>query len=88
MSVRYSPLTPRQKKVLRVVVAHIDLHGFAPTIVEVSEAMGLNHKMASYAYLNALEAKGYVRRTPGVARGLVMLRDEDGNVLRCLGEAA
>ncbi|GEM_PF-5306407 len=40
--------------------------------------MGLSNKMASYGYLNSLEAKGYIMRSPGVARGLVVIRGVNG----------
>ena len=73
---------------LRSIAAHIEQHGVAPSVVELSKAMCLNHKMASHSYLNSLELKGYVRREIGVPRSIVVLRHEDGQPIDGEGEAA
>lgn len=83
-----APLTDRQRQALRSIVAHIDLHGVAPSVFELSEALGLKQKMGAYPALNSLELKGYVRREYGVARSIVVLRDEDGTEVEGLGKVA
>ena len=71
-------LTERQRDALRSIVVHIDQHGVAPSVVELGQALGLRTRMGAYPAINALEFKGYVRREYGVARSLVVLRDEQG----------
>jgi SOS-response transcriptional repressor LexA len=82
------PLTEKQRLALRAIVDHIERHDVAPSVVELSAEMGLNHKMASYSFLNSLESKGYLRRVVGVSRSIVLLRNEDGTPIERADEAA
>ena len=75
------PLTDRQREALRSVVAHIDQHGVAPSVVELSARLGLRTRMGAYPALNSLEFKGYVRREYGRGRSIVVLRDEHGTAV-------
>ncbi len=84
----FPPLTEKQRGALRAVVDHIREHGVAPTVVELSGAMGLSHGLAASSYLTALERRGYVRRQIGMARSIVVLLDEDGEEIEGLYEAA
>ena len=81
MPTNYADLTPRQQDALRVMVDHVERLGMPPTIVEASASMRLSNGMGSYAFLNALEAKGYVRRSPGAPCGLTVLKSLNGAML-------
>jgi len=61
-------LTPRQAEAVAFIRANSHLYG--PTIREIAAAMGISSVNGVQGHLAALEKKGVVRRTPGVARGI------------------
>lgn len=65
-------LTNRQQAVLTWIETYIADHEFPPTIREISIGFDCNHN-GIVKHLEALERKGFLRRTPGVARGLRLL---------------
>lgn len=65
-------LTKRQAEILKWVKGYIGQHGYAPTMEEIAEAFGLWRTGVSQ-HLSLIERKGYIKRTPHVARGLVVL---------------
>lgn len=71
-------LTEKQKKVLGQINRSILETGQAPTVRELQAFIGCAAPMGVVAHLNALETKGYIRRTSGKARGIVMVSDESG----------
>lgn len=66
------PLTDRQRELLELVRSHSRLYG--PTVRELCLAAGINSPNGVACHLRALERKGYVRRTPGKARAIEVLR--------------
>lgn len=72
-----SPLTPVQKRLLQQIVAYVDDYGFAPSIRELGDLTGLVSSSSVVHQLRNLEAKGYIRRAPGLNRALVILERED-----------
>ncbi len=63
-------LSPRQQQLLDYIRDHIDLHQIAPSYEELKEALGFSSKSHVDYHLNALEAKGCIKRTRGIARGI------------------
>lgn len=64
-------LTERQREVLDFVRGHIEGHGYAPSVREVSSHLGITGPAAALKHLRALEKKGYLKRPKkGTARGL------------------
>lgn len=65
-------LTPGERRALAAVDAFIAANGYAPTCRDLADAL---ESWPSYAgrMLDTLAAKGAIRRTPGRARGLVVL---------------
>ena len=68
-------LTPRQAEVLGYLRAHQLEHGFAPTADELSRACSLGSPAGAHRMLKTLEAKGYLRRTPGRSRAITLVED-------------
>jgi DNA-binding MarR family transcriptional regulator len=68
-------LTPRQAEVLGYLREHQVEHGFAPTVDELSQACGLGSAAGAHRMLKTLEAKGYVRRSPGRSRAVTLVDD-------------
>ena len=69
-TVEPQPLTDRQREVLDFVVANIGL--YSPTVREIAAEFGWKSPNAVTVHLDALEKKGWIRRTHGV-RGIEVL---------------
>lgn len=67
------PLTDRQAEVLAFIAANIGCYG--PSIREIARHLQVRNVTGVVGHLEALERKGYIRRTPNVARGIEVLCD-------------
>jgi len=67
------PLTARQEKLLRLIETTQAQRGYAPSLQELAQAMGIASLQGVKDHLAALERKGYVRRTPGRRRAIEVL---------------
>ena len=66
-------LTPSQERLLVAIQEHIDWEGLSPTLRELAEQ--LDQGVASiYKLIQRLERNGFVGRTAGKSRSLVVLR--------------
>ena len=86
-------LTKRQQEILDVVQAHVSRHGYPPTVREIGDAVGLTSSSTVHAHLQALEARGALRRDPAKPRAIDLgSRRAGGNnevrVLPLLGQIA
>jgi repressor LexA len=70
-------LTDRQRAILEVIHAHVDAHGYPPSVREIGDAVGLKSTSSVHAQLETLEEKGYLRRDPTKPRALELGRDPD-----------
>jgi len=68
------PLTSRQEKLLRLLENMQTAHGYAPSLQELAQAMGISSLQGVKDHLAALERKGYIRRTPGRRRAIEVLQ--------------
>jgi repressor LexA len=59
---RQGGLTPRQRQILDYLVRTIQDKGYAPSVREIGEALGLSSPSTVHQHLTALEQKGFVRR--------------------------
>ena len=66
-------LTNRQNEVLDYVKSYVASNGFPPAIREIGKALGLNSPATIHSHLNALEHKGYLRKTNSKYRSLELL---------------
>lgn len=66
-------LTDKQKKVLEAVDAFIKENNYPPTHTELKNILGYSSASAIVDFLIALEKKGYIKRTPNIARSIVVL---------------
>lgn len=69
------PLTERQRTILEMIHAHVDEHGYPPSVREIGDAVGLRSPSSVHGQLEALERKGYLRRDPTKPRALELGRD-------------
>ncbi len=58
------PLTANQQRVLACIRSHMDRHGRAPTLREISENLGLSSHSSAQDYVEALVRKGALERLP------------------------
>jgi repressor LexA len=65
------PLTDRQQQVLDFIHGHHRQHGVAPSLREIQAHFGLASPFGIKRHVDALTAKGALRRLDGKARGLL-----------------
>ncbi len=65
------PLTDRQQQVLDFIHGHHRQHGVSPSLREIQAHFGLASPFGIQRHVNALTAKGALRRLDGKARGLL-----------------
>jgi repressor LexA len=70
-------LTPRQLKILQSIKSAMENNGYPPSMREIGEAAGLASPSSVKYQLEALEAKGWIRRDPSRGRALEVLTPED-----------
>lgn len=63
-------LTPRQERLLLTIETLVAKRGYAPTLQELADAVGISSLQGIKDHLTALERKGYLRRTPGKRRAI------------------
>ena len=59
-----------RQEILAFLRSHITDHGYAPTLEEIRERLGLSSRSHVRYYLGALERDGLVERKPYSPRGL------------------
>jgi repressor LexA len=69
-------LTDRQRQVLDFIKADLRRTGYPPTVRDIGAAVGLSSSSTVHAHLEALEAKGLIRRDPSKPRALEVLDRE------------
>jgi repressor LexA len=65
-------LTPVERKLWHFLLDHLAEHTFQPSVREIARHFRIPSTRTVTDLLRALEAKGYVRRTPGRSRGVVL----------------
>ena len=70
-------LTPRQTKILLAIKEAMETNGYPPSMREIGEAAGLSSPSSVKYQLEALEAKGWIRRGPSRGRALEVLTPGD-----------
>ena len=68
-------LTDRERELLELIVKLTEERGFPPTIREIGEAAGIRSTNGVRYFLERLEAKGYVRRSQGLSRGIELTHE-------------
>jgi repressor LexA len=69
-------LTDRQRQVLEFIKSDIVRTGYPPTVRDIGAAVGLSSSSTVHAHLEALEAKGIIRRDPSKPRALEVMDRE------------
>ena len=80
-------ISPKQKRAVAAIQAHLDETGFAPTYEELAERCGVT-KSTVRQYLRALEKKGVVRREHYGHRSIEIIENADERKLPVVGRVA
>jgi len=67
----------RQKEILDLITKSIDKFGYAPTLTEIAQNLGLSSLSTVHEHLAALEKKGLIRRYRGAVRGIELLDNDE-----------
>lgn len=75
-------LYKRQRELLDFLKQYITKNGYSPTLQEIADAMGLSSLATVHEHLQTLSKKGLVRRFEGAVRGIEILDEKMGQVLK------
>ncbi|HOQ14271.1 MAG TPA: transcriptional repressor LexA [Bacillota bacterium] len=64
------PLAPKERAMYEYIAASIKQNGFAPSIRDISSALGIKSTSTVHTYLTRLEEKGYIQKEGGKSRTL------------------
>lgn len=67
------PLTKRQKKTLDFINSFLAQNGYSPSFKEIAKFLGTKNLSTVQYFIEELEQKGYLRRTPHKNRGITPL---------------
>ncbi|MGV3483336.1 MAG: transcriptional repressor LexA [Planctomycetaceae bacterium] len=80
----HDELSPSQEKTLRALQKFIDENGYPPTVDELASRLRLT-KASVHGSLDKLIQKGYLKRAPGKARSIEILRTPQASVIDVVG---
>jgi len=65
-------LTSRQQQVYDFILTYVEEKGYPPTLQEIAGHLGITGNLGVLRHLQALEKKGYLSRTAGSSRGIIL----------------
>lgn len=74
--------TKRQQEVLKFIREFIEYHGYGPSLREIAAHLGISGPQNARKHLDALEKKGYLKRTPHLARAVELTGEPAANAGR------
>ena len=63
----------RQKQILDFIKQYIDKYGYSPTLGEIADAIGVSSLATIHEDLQALVAKGVIKKFEGAVRGIEVM---------------
>lgn len=69
-------LYSRERETLEIVSQFIQRHGYAPTLQEVAESLGVSAVSTVHELIAKLVTKGYLKKTAGFERGLELVESK------------
>ena len=67
-------LYPRERQVLEFVTQFAQRYGYAPTLKEIGESLGMSSVATVHEHIDHLRQKGYIKKIDGTARGLELVQ--------------
>ena len=68
-------LYPRERQLLDFITQFIQRYGYAPTLREIGDAMGMASMATVHEHVDKLRQKGFIKKLDGTARGLEVIRE-------------
>ncbi|MET0050801.1 MAG: transcriptional repressor LexA [Candidatus Thiodiazotropha sp.] len=83
-------LTPTQDRVLAFIRRYLKRRGYAPSLIEIAEGIGITSKGTAHRHVQALADAGRIRLISGRKRGIELVDEEadDKSSLPLLGRIA
>lgn len=69
-------LYQRERQVLEFIAQFIQRYGYAPTLREISTAIGVNSPATVHEHISQLQQKGFIKKLDGTKRGLELVNYE------------
>ncbi len=69
-------LYQRERRVFEYINQYIQRHGYAPTLMEIAEGIGVNAVSTVHEHVERLVKKGYIKKTIGYERGMEIIKDK------------
>lgn len=63
----------KERQALEFITQYIQRHGYAPTLIEIAEGIGVNAVSTVHEHLEKLIQKGFVKKTPGFERSIELI---------------
>ncbi|MBR0231506.1 MAG: transcriptional repressor LexA [Clostridia bacterium] len=65
-------LTKKEKAVYEYINDCLEKDGYAPSVRDICEALGIKSTSSVHEYLRKLDAKGYIKKSSGKSRALII----------------
>ncbi len=75
-------LYKRQKQILDFIKQYIDKYGYSPTLAEIAVSIGVSSLATVHEHLQALVAKGVIKKFEGAVRGIEVLDRQISQALK------
>jgi len=69
-------LTKGQERVYKAIVQYMSTHGYPPSYKDLGDNLGVSSTCVK-TYLDIMERERWLRRTPGLARTIVLLPESE-----------
>lgn len=66
----------KERQVLEFVTQYVQRNGYAPTLIEIAQGLGLNAASTIHEHVQRLILKGFLKKTPGSERGIEVVTDK------------
>lgn len=66
----------RERQSLEFIAQYIQRHGYAPTLIEIAEALGVNAVSTIHEHLERLVQKGFIKKTAGFERSIELIENK------------
>lgn len=63
----------KERQVLEFITQYVQRNGYAPTLMEIAQGLGVNAASTIHEHVERLINKGYLKKTPGSERGIELI---------------
>jgi repressor LexA len=68
-------LYTKERQLLEFITQFIQRYGYAPTLKEIGEALGMNSPATVHEHIDRLRQKGFIKKLDGTARGIEIVKE-------------